>query len=198
MRISAIIFDCFGVLVEASLEPFCNKYLGNDTERLTQVKSLDDKACSGTITYEVYVEEMAKLAGISVDEATEFLDRNPANRELLNYIGTELRPRYKIGLLSNASDNWLEELFTPEELSLFNDTVLSFEHGIVKPDPAIFNLAAKRLGVQTGECVFVDDRLEYCNGATKAGMRAICYKSLDQLKNDLSVTLIGESGTNAT
>jgi epoxide hydrolase-like predicted phosphatase len=185
-QVKAIIFDCFGVLVEASLEPFCRKYFGNDANKIAQVKFLDTQANSGLMTYMAFVAELARLANISVDEAQQFLDSNPANEELLTYIRDILKPHYKIGVLSNASDNWLAELFTPGQLKLFDDVVLSFEHGLIKPDPAIFRLAAQRLGVQLAECIFIDDIPRYCNGAARAGMQSICYESVPQLKAALA------------
>jgi epoxide hydrolase-like predicted phosphatase len=182
----AIIFDCFGVLVESSLEPFCDKYLGNDNVKIAKVKKLDREANSGQMSYKEFVVEMAKLADISVKETRRFLDYNPANTRLMNFIRDELQPNYKIGFLSNASANWLDELFTPEQQSLFDDIILSFEHGLTKPDAAIFHLAAQRLGVKPSECVFVDDILSYCEGAESTGMQAVCYKSFAQLEVDLS------------
>lgn len=185
-QVKAIIFDCFGVLVEASLESFYAKYLGDDTEKLQKAKLLANESNVGHITYETFVSELADLAQIPVDEARRFLDTNPPNVELMDYIRDELRPKYKIGFLSNTSDNWLAELFTPEQLKLFDDIVLSFQYGVAKPDSKIFSLAAKRLDIKPVECLLVDDVEEYCVGAREAGMQALCYTSLQQLKGKLA------------
>jgi HAD superfamily hydrolase (TIGR01509 family) len=185
-RLKAIIFDCFGVLVEASLEPFYGKYFGNDTEKLLKAKSLANESNVGRITYEAFVVELAKLAQIPTNTARQFLDTNPPNIKLMGYIRDELRSKYKIGFLSNASDNWLNELFTPEQLSLFDDIVLSFQHKMAKPDSAIFRLAAQRLNIEPADCLLVDDVEGYCAGAREAGMQALCYTSLQQLKDMLA------------
>lgn len=187
--IKAIIFDCFGVLVESTLEPFCKKYFGDDSEKIAQVKILDNKASSGLMSYGEFVAELAILARIPTAEAQHYLDNTPANAELLDYIQNELRPKYKIGFLSNAYDNWLDELFTPAQTVLFDDIVLSYEHRLAKPDKAIYLLAAKRLGVKPSECVFVDDILEYCESAKSAEMQAIQYQSFTQFHRDLAHTL---------
>jgi epoxide hydrolase-like predicted phosphatase len=185
-KVQAIIFDCFGVLVGPSLEPFRRKYFGGDREKISRAKELEQQSNKGHITYTEFVAEMAGLANITVTEARRFLDDNPPNIELLDYIRDELKPRYKIGFLSNASDDWLEELFTSDQAGLFDDVVLSFEQGIAKPDPTIFRLAARRLGAQPAECVFVDDIPEYCEGAQAVGMQAIRYSSFEQFQNDLA------------
>jgi len=50
-----------------------------------------------------------------------------------------------------------------------DDFVLSFEVGAVKPDPAIFNTALQRLGVQAQEAVMVGDSEEADGGAAALG-----------------------------
>lgn len=45
--------------------------------------------------------------------------------------------------LSTEGKITFDELLTKEQQALFDDFVLSFEHGIPKPDPRIFQLAAR-------------------------------------------------------
>jgi len=52
------------------------------------------------------------------------------NTELLEFIRDELKPRYKIGFLSNVGDDLMDVLFTDEQQALFDDVVLSFSEGI--------------------------------------------------------------------
>ena len=181
--VKAIIFDCFGVLVQASLEPFHYKYLGNNRELIEKAKILDHDANQGKMTYDKFVDELAKLADISYQEAKNFLDNNPPNLELLEFIKNKLKKSYKIGFLSNASDNWLNELFTKDQLELFDSIVLSYQVGFAKPDKKIFLLSAKRLNVKPQECVFIDDIARYCEGAKAAGMQAIVYEDFKSMKN---------------
>lgn len=185
--IKAIIFDCFGVLVEGSLEPFYYRYFNSDYHLIEQAKVLDNRANIGSITYKEFVEQMASLAGIPIQEARDFLDNNPPNLGLLDFIKNDLKSRYKVGFLSNAAENWLDELFSPDQIKLFDDIVLSCDVGLVKPDPKIFELAATRLGIKTDECIFVDDLERYCDGARAAGMQAFLYNDFVTLKNDLGL-----------
>lgn len=48
--------------------------------------------------------------------------------------------------------------------------VLSGDVGVAKPDAASFRLVAERLGLDPGECVFVDDLISNIRGAVAAGM----------------------------
>jgi FMN phosphatase YigB (HAD superfamily) len=45
--------------------------------------------------------------------------------------------------------------------------------GVAKPDPRIYRIAAERLGVETGDCLFVDDQPNFVEGALAAGMDAV-------------------------
>ncbi len=105
----AIIFDCFGVLVESSVDVFFEKYLSDTPDKIERLRGLDDQASRGRLTYDEFVVEAAQIAGISTKETRGVLDTNPSNIPLLEFIRDELKPHYKIGFLSNASDDWLEE-----------------------------------------------------------------------------------------
>jgi HAD superfamily hydrolase (TIGR01509 family) len=61
------------------------------------------------------------------------------------------------------------------EIGLFDDTVLSYELKLLKPDPAIYLAAAERSGCAPGECVFIDDMEENVRGAVAAGLAGIRY-----------------------
>lgn len=187
--IKAIIFDCFGVLVEGTFQPYIDKYLRNDDANIKKFHELDKTASIGQIGHDEFTTEAAKLADIPKEEAQQFFDNNPANLKLFDFMKKQLKPNYKIGFLSNASQNWMNDLFTPEQQSLFDDVVISFEHNMAKPDPGIFKLAAKRLGVNEDECIFVDDLTTYCAGAVNVGMQAICYKSFDEFVYEINKLL---------
>ena len=56
------------------------------------------------------------------------------------------------------SNSWGDDRYDREQLArLFDAWVISGEVGIRKPDPAIYALAAERLGLPPEQCVFVDD-----------------------------------------
>jgi putative hydrolase of the HAD superfamily len=55
----------------------------------------------------------------------------------------------------------------------FDVVVLSADHGIRKPDPAIFELTLDRLGVPATSCVFADDTEANLLPAHEMGMTVI-------------------------
>jgi putative hydrolase of the HAD superfamily len=63
--------------------------------------------------------------------------------------------------------------------------VISAETGTRKPDPAIYRLAAERLGLRCEACVFVDDLAHNLEPARALGMTAIQKTSAGQLLDEL-------------
>jgi putative hydrolase of the HAD superfamily len=59
---------------------------------------------------------------------------------------------------------------------LFDDTVISGEVGMHKPQPEIYVLACERLEVEPAQAVFVDDLRENCEGAEAVGMTALLHR----------------------
>jgi len=73
---------------------------------------------------------------------------------------------------------------------LFDALVISGEVGLRKPEPAIYRLAAERLGAQPQECVFVDDLAANIRGAAAVGMVGLHHTSLESTIGELE-TLLG-------
>jgi len=88
-----------------------------------------------------------------------------------------LRPEYRLSILSNAERSLRHRLEAELGIHhLFDDVVCSAEIGMAKPEPAVFQLAAERLGVRAAECVFVDDHEPNVDAARKVGMRAVLFR----------------------
>lgn len=84
----------------------------------------------------------------------------------------ELRSRGTgTALISNCSHSTrpiVDRLGIAEE---FDEILLSFEVGIHKPDPGIYQEALRRLGgIAPERSVFVDDQPAYCDGAAALGI----------------------------
>jgi putative hydrolase of the HAD superfamily len=80
--------------------------------------------------------------------------------------------RIKLGLLSNANRGFTERFRARGVANFFDDVVVSADVGLAKPDPAIFRLAAERLGVVPEACLMIDDQAQHVEGARAAGLRA--------------------------
>ncbi len=80
----------------------------------------------------------------------------------------------RTALLTNMwadGDKMLRRVAPVDEL--FDAIVDSSQVGLRKPDPAIYRLACRRLGVEPSECLFVDDLKCNTDAAAKLGMTVI-------------------------
>lgn len=181
----AVIFDCFGVLTSDAWLPFKQRQFGHDPALLAEAGRLNMLADSGQISYRQFLAMVADLAAMSVREVDAAISKNIANQPLFHFIANELHGRYKIGMLSNAAGNWLDSLFSPEQLQLFDAILLSYETGVSKPAAAAYRNAAQTLAVPVGDCLFIDDLQRYTVAAEAVGMKAICYMDVDSCLTEM-------------
>jgi glucose-1-phosphatase len=107
----------------------------------------------------------------------------PATCELLR----RLHGRYPLYLLSDTNEihfGYVRE--TVEVLRLFDQFVVSYEIGAMKPDPRIYQEALRRSGLPASACVFVDDREANVEGAARVGIHALRFESAERLASDLT------------
>ncbi len=182
--IKAVIFDVYGVLVTDGWHPFKHKYFTNNPEKNAEASRLIDLTTKGKLGYREFLQQIAELSGVEQSKVQSELDNNAPNIQLFEYIA-KLKPRVKIGLLSNAAEDRLERLFTAEQLSLFDATVLSCDIEANKPNARAYQAVADNLGCKLSECVFVDDVRGYVDGAEAVGMKGILYKSPEQTISEI-------------
>ncbi len=193
--IRAIIFDFGGVLVRMSDNTPRLKLaerLGVPLSQLDDLVFFSDsaqKASQGEFTIQQHWEAVRAELGISPDEMPQFLQQywsaDDVNYELLAYIRT-LRPRYKVGLLSNAWDDLRQTLHERWNIDgLFDELIISAEVHLMKPDPRIYHLAVERLGVRAEEAVFIDDILSNVDAAQAEGLYSIQFQDTQQVIAEL-------------
>ncbi len=185
--IKAIIFDCFGVLYLDRAQSLQERYPNNASE----LRNLNVSADNGFLDRADYILAVSDLVSSTPQEIESFVSlEHSLNRPLLDMIRRDLKPRYKLGVLSNIGRGWMDDFFDVHALhGLFDTVVVSGEEGITKPHPEIYKTVASRLGVAVGECVMIDDLETNCAGADAAGMRSIHFLSNEQLKADLKKLL---------
>ncbi len=175
--IRAVIFDCFGVLTTDGWLAFREKYFDEESEKYTQAIASNKRVDAGLISYDDFIDEIALLAGVSRQVVLDSIEGNTSNEKMFTYIKDVIKPKYKLGILSNAGANWLDELFQPWQVELFDEVVLSYQVGAIKPDRVMYQTIADKLEVQPDECIFVDDQERYVQGARDFGMHAIHFDS---------------------
>jgi putative hydrolase of the HAD superfamily len=119
----------------------------------------------------------------------DFWSGDQVDQPLVEYI-RQLRPAYRTALLSNAWPtvrHMIEQEWRFAEA--FDVVILSAEVGLVKPDPAIYQLALDQLGVAAEAAVFLDDFRENVDGARQVGLQAIQFRTTEQAISDLEALL---------
>lgn len=184
--IKAIIFDCFGVIITDALQAIRQQLAQTNPDGAEVIKDIVAANNRGLIEPGEANERIATILGVSV---TDFRGRVAAgevrNEQLLDYI-LSLRGSYKTAMLSNIAGSSLVRRFPDGELMRYFDVVIaSGDIGYAKPEPEAYETAAERLGLRCDECVFIDDRELFCEGATAVGMHSIVYTDFAQFQHDL-------------
>ncbi|MEQ7006616.1 HAD family phosphatase [Actinopolymorpha sp. B17G11] len=98
----------------------------------------------------------------------------------------QLTTRYPLYLLSDTNEihfGFVRK--TMDVVGIFDELILSYEMGVMKPHPRIYAEALRRSGVPADACVFIDDRLPNVEGARQVGIQSIHFRSPDQCATDL-------------
>ena len=74
-------------------------------------------------------------------------------------------------------------------LGAFDHYFLSYEMGLIKPDPAYFHHVLDGLQTAADDCLFIDDRPDNVKSAREIGINALVFESVDRLKTDLAAVL---------
>jgi len=189
MAIKAVIFDCFGVLVISARNQLIHKY----PELKTQIDDIMHQSDYGIISTQQQTSKMLmdllKVDAKRVEQL--FWDVSVRDEAAIDWArDVKKLGRYKIGMLSNVGNGLFAKFFDEaDQKAMFDEVVLSCQEGIAKPEVAIFELTAARLGVKPSECVMIDDTPLNIEAATNIGMQGIRFISLDQARRDLNSLL---------
>lgn len=156
-------------------------------EHATELDNLTRQLDYGYIDKDEYCKTAGEIVGQTAEKIEDILrNEHSLNAPLVSYIEKELKPHYKIGMISNIGRGWIQNMFDDYMLhDVFDAVVQSGDEGVTKPHPQIFELAAERLGLEPDECVMVDDLPENIAGADAAGMSGIVYGNLYDFKKEL-------------
>ena len=185
------VFDSFRAFcVAEGLEPDAiMSLLRDDPRAIVLVRGLE----TGELTEDGFGEEFGDLLGI--DERAGMVDRMfgglRPDEEMIAAVGRARAAGVRTGLVSNSMGAGRYD--RAALAGLFDGVVISGEVGMHKPQPEIFLLGAERAGVEAGDCVFVDDLRQNCEGAEAVGMTAVLHRgaehTLPELERLLGVAL---------
>lgn len=206
--LTALVVDFGGVLTTSLRESFTRFVSAEeiDGEHLHQVLfaeygegSLVHGVETGAMPMEEFERELAARLRTKTGSAVaaeglvqRMFAGSRADQAMIEAVRRARAAGKRTGLLSNSWGNRDSYRFEHFD-TLFDAVVISGEVGLRKPDPEIYTLAARELGVATTECVFVDDIAANVRGAVAAGMVGVHHTetatTLDELETLLGLTL---------
>lgn len=193
-KIEAVLFDWGGVLIDnpaPGLMSHCAGALGVSVEDYTRAHNACGEGFQkGLIGEEGFWRRVCERLGCPVPRQAslwgEAFRAVYSPREGVLSLARRLRRGgYKTSLLSNTEAPAME-FFLELGYDAFDAATFSCAEGVAKPQRGIYEIAAGKLGSAPARCVFIDDKLEFVEGARAAGMKGVLYQSLDQVKRDLA------------
>lgn len=101
-------------------------------------------------------------------------------------IARRLKKDYKLFLLSNISRLHYEYIVKKFDiLKIFDEIIVSFAVGAIKPERLIFEDAVRRAGGDKSAVLYIDDREDLIREAAAFGIESIKYEGSDKLEKAL-------------
>ena len=149
----------------------------------------DEYDC-GRHDYTQHWRRFAEAAGVSISatqlasivdlETRMWLRVNPEALALAREIKAS---GVRTAILSNMPPDLLGDLRKSFDwLDEFEVQIWSCEHGVIKPDPAIYRICLDALGCEPQRTLFFDDRPDNVEGARRAGMESHVFESVEQAR----------------
>jgi 2-haloacid dehalogenase len=198
----AVVLDFGGVLFKSSLTAMYAKRFAAQGRKPEDVQyflsHIFTPAARGEANLGTMKAVTANLSAQYPDWADEIKALDPDRNFLDRIQGTvEGMPElveflYNQGVLIFGLTNWAADTFPVVSaaypfLNFFNETVVSGEEGIKKPNPEIFIRAEKRYGVPGSNLFFFDDKQANIEAAWDAGWNALRFEGVHVIKAALAL-----------
>lgn len=189
--IKAIIFDYGNVISSVDnnlflekISAFCDKSISELHRMIYENSGLPAQYETGLITSEEFYRKISLLCRLNM-KRTDFIKAFTgifSTIEDTARLIRELKPNYKLALLSNTNEWDFEyEIRKNECFYLFDTVTLSFVVEEMKPGRKIYLDALGKLNLNPEECIYIDDIREYSDAASAIGISGIHYVSHEQL-----------------
>lgn len=183
------IFDCFGVVVSDVSNIWMRKHFDEQTQEKIR-RDVFRKVDCGVITFDQTFDILSRFCGMPKDAVRA--EWNGCMSLLTDTVALINRLR-KLGgtvvLLSNASEEYIEELFTQYNLfGCFDKIFVSAHYGCAKPDEEFYKICLESFSEKFDNVYFTDDNPKNLVGLEKLGIKPLLFTSAEKLKKDLDIS----------
>ncbi|PYM13407.1 MAG: hypothetical protein DME18_09105 [Verrucomicrobia bacterium] len=70
--------------------------------------------------------------------------------------------------------------------SRFNDYILSYQHGTMKPDARLYRVVERQTGLRGADLLYLDDRAENVAAGTARGWRGVVHRTPEQTRQTMA------------
>jgi HAD superfamily hydrolase (TIGR01549 family) len=195
MPVRTLLIDLGNVLVYFSHARMCTQIAEvcraspADLEQVLLKQHLQRRFERGEICEDGFREVLEAEFGRSLDAETvkrAAADIFTLNEPMVPLLDRWKRDGYRLVLLSNTCVThyeWVRDRF--DLLSRFDDCVLSYRVGAVKPEEAIFQAALAAIDCLPDECFYTDDIEEYVARGRSFGLQAEAFRDVATLTRQL-------------
>jgi len=146
----------------------------------------------GRIDEATLADRIAARAGIAAARARALIDAIPAHLtampETVALLEALAASGQRLFYLSNMPRPYAAHLERVNPFfAHFSDGIFSAHVGLMKPDEAIFRLAAERFGIDPAQTVFIDDHAGNVETARALGWQALQFTDAAQCRGQLAV-----------
>ena len=101
-------------------------------------------------------------------------------------LARELKKSYKLFLLSNINRLHFEHIRRKFAIiGIFDELILSFVVGAIKPDRIIYDDVIRRSGGRKDRLLYIDDREDLVTEAIRMGIDSIRFDGVDKLRETM-------------
>jgi putative hydrolase of the HAD superfamily len=185
MAIRAVVLDIGGVLEVIDDDVFpapAERRLGLEPGTIAGgLAGLPGDAVVGEVTEHEVRAEWQRALGLDDRQVDALVDDfwrwyvGTLDRELFDWFAGQ-RPARLTAILSNSGPGARERERCHGFEDVTDDIVYSHEVGLAKPDPAAYDLLTRRLGVEAGEVLFLDDVEANVVAARALGWHAVLHR----------------------
>jgi HAD superfamily hydrolase (TIGR01509 family) len=160
------------IVIEAQKTADCSAEQHRAATMLWYSEANLDAALAETL-YALDLDPIAHPYYEDVPEALRRIKEKGLGVAIVSDIHFDLRPEFSLEGLEGLVDQF----------------ILSFEHGVQKPDPRIFTLALDLLGLRASDAIMVGDRPDRDGAAVQVGIPTVLLLSESGSKRGLDVVL---------